>query len=67
MDGFLAAVVVLFMTLVIGVTAFLVENQNRIDRINNNFTRHCNSLGGHAIITDKDLCVRRGLIIDHEG
>lgn len=45
----------------------IIESESNADTFNNNFTQHCNTLGGHAIITDKDLCISpNGLVLDYE-
>lgn len=66
-DYMFGALVLVVVGVFVGLMVWLFSYDNHINTINDNFTRHCNTLGGHAIITDKDLCVRAGLIVDHEG
>jgi multisubunit Na+/H+ antiporter MnhB subunit len=66
-DYVLGAIVLAFLGLIAGLIVWFFSYNSHVNTINDNFTRHCNTLGGHAIITDKDLCVRNGLIVDHKG
>lgn len=66
-NAFTAAILAIGMALIATVIVLMVQDAANADRINSNFTQHCNTMGGHAIISDKDLCVRNGLIVDHKG
>lgn len=66
-DGVLIGLFLLCMGMIAAVVTWAILYMNHIDQINDNFTKHCNTLGGHAVIADKDLCIRAGLIVDHEG
>jgi hypothetical protein len=49
-----------------GIWADHQDNSN-VNRINNQFQQHCDSLGGYTINNiDKDVCLKPSVVLDHQ-
>jgi hypothetical protein len=65
-DVLFAVILFLVFAFVLGLIWWGIWYGEHVDQVNQRFADRCHAQGGRAVITDKDLCIRKGLVIDWE-